>query len=194
MKESKHINLEGYKEVLSYKAALKKGLDATIFKVKEFSNIIPYETSNIITKNNYKLDPNYIAGFVAADGSFFISRPAVNGKWPNYDATFSIAQDKRDLELLNRMIEVLDCGNIKSDSSDMRYLVVRNKKELLNKIIPFFTEYNVQSAKHKDFLNFEQAVIILFNNLGKGLNNLSKNNIDKLEQCINSMNKNRYGN
>jgi len=69
---------------------------------------------------------------------FFISRPSPNSKWPNYDATLSITQNKRDVKLLNRMIEVLGCGNIKSDSSDMRYLVVINKKEIYNNILPFF--------------------------------------------------------
>ena len=83
---------------------------------------------NIIVKDNFKLYPNYIAGFVAADGSFFISRPSLSNKWPNYDATFSIAQNKRDVRLLNRMIKLLNCGYLKSDSSNMRYLIVRNKK------------------------------------------------------------------
>jgi hypothetical protein len=80
MKNNNHINLKGYTEVLSYKAALKKGLNATIFKVKEFSNIVPFDTLNIIVKDNFKLDPNYIAGFVSADGSFFISRPSLSNK------------------------------------------------------------------------------------------------------------------
>ncbi len=92
------------------------------------------------------------------------------------------------------MIEVLGCGNIKSDSSDMRYLVVRNKKELCNNILPFFSKYNINSEKHKDFMNFKIAVSILYNNLGKGFNNLSVDSIKILEYCINSMNKNRYNN
>jgi hypothetical protein len=92
------------------------------------------------------------------------------------------------------MIEVLGCGYIKSDSSDMRYLVVRNKKELYMNIIPFFSEYNLNNGKYKDFINFSIAVTILYNNLGKGFNNLSTENINKLEHCINSMNKNRYKN
>jgi hypothetical protein len=79
MKNNDHLTLKGYREILSHKAALKKGLNAVIFKVKEFSDIIPFDTSNII-KNNLKLDPNFIAGFVAADGSFFISRPSPNSK------------------------------------------------------------------------------------------------------------------
>ena len=192
MKNKDHLTLKGYREILLYKAALKKGLNATIFKVKDFSDIIPFNASNIIVKDDFKLDPNYIAGFVAADGSFFISRPSSNSKWPNYDATFSIAQNKRDIELFNRMIEVLGCGTIKSDSSDMKYLVVRNKKELCENIIPFFSEYNINIEIHKDFMYFSTAVTILYNNLGKGFKNLSTENINKLEHCINSMNKNRY--
>ena len=172
MKNNDHVTLKGYIEILLYKAALKKGLNAAIFKVKEFSNIITFDTSNIIINDNLKLNPNYIAGFVAADGSFFISRPSPNSKWPNYDATLSIAQNKRYVKLLNRMIEVLGCGNIKSDSSDMRYLVVINKKEIYNNILPFFSKYTINSEKHKDFMNFEIAVSILYNNLGKGFNNL----------------------
>jgi len=39
---------------------------------------------------------------------------------------------------------------------------------------------------------FVTAVTILYNNLGKGLNNLSLDNINKLEYCIKSMNKNIY--
>jgi len=70
MSNNDHLTLKGYKEILLYKA-LKKGLNAAIFKVKEFSDIIPFDTSNIIINDNLKLNPNYIAGFVAADGSFF---------------------------------------------------------------------------------------------------------------------------
>lgn len=52
MENNKHITLEGYTLVLSYKAALKKGLYAAIFKNKIFSDIIPFDTSNIIINNN----------------------------------------------------------------------------------------------------------------------------------------------
>lgn len=83
------------------------------------------------------LEPEYISGFVAADGSFFISKPSEKTKWPNYDATFSVAQDKRDVDLLRRILLTLDCGNIKTDSSGMHYLSVRNKEDLQLKIIPF---------------------------------------------------------
>ncbi len=90
------------------------------------------------------------------------------------------------------MIKTLGCGKIRAGTSDMRYLTVRNKKELHDIILPFFTKYNISSEKHKDFINFYVALVILYNNLGKGFDNLSQNNINELEHCINSMNKNRY--
>lgn len=67
-----------------------------------------------------------------------------------------------------------------------------NKKELNDIIIPFFQKYTINSEKGKDFYHFTIAVLILYNNLGKGLKNLSIDNISSLEYCINSMNKNRY--
>jgi len=92
------------------------------------------------------------------------------------------------------MIKVLNSGYIKSDSSNMRYFI-RNKKELYNIIIPFFfTKYNINDEKHKDFMNFATTVTILYNNLGKRFNNLSADSIIKLEYFISFMNKNRYNN
>lgn len=129
---------------------------------------------------------------MGGDGSFSIKRPQFNGKWPNYDATFSVAQNKRDEALLNRIIKTLGCGNIKSDLNDMRSLSVRNKKDLFNIIIPFFTQYDINTNKSQDFYYFVIAMSILYNNLGKGFKNLTQDNINKLEHCINSMNKNRY--
>jgi hypothetical protein len=64
IEKKKHLELEGYKKLLSYKAAFKKGLAANIFKHSEFSNIVPFDTSKIFLPKNNKLEPEYIAGFV----------------------------------------------------------------------------------------------------------------------------------
>ena len=74
----------------------------------------------------------------------------------------------------------------------MRYLSVRNKNDLYNIIIPFFTQYNLNTNKSQDFYYFVIAMSILYNNLGKGFKKLTQDNIDQLENYINSMNKIRY--
>lgn len=35
-------------------------------------------------------------------------------------------------------------------SHDIKYLAVRNKKELYDIILPFFIKYNINNGKHKD--------------------------------------------
>lgn len=75
----------------------------------------------------------------------------------------------------------------------MNYLSVRNKDELQNKIVPFFTKFPINSEKHVDFLYFKSAVSILYANKGKGLKTLTEKECEDLDFCISKMNKNRYG-
>lgn len=131
MVKREHLTLSGFREVLAYKAAAKKGLEAKIFSSDLFKDIIPHNVENVFLPDSQTiLEPEYASGFVAADGTFFISKPSEKTKWPNYDATFSIAQNERDGALLYRIIKTLGCGSIKKDSNGMRYLHVRNKEEL----------------------------------------------------------------
>jgi hypothetical protein len=74
----------------------------------------------------------------------------------------------------------------------MVYLAVRNKKYFHNKILPLFVKYNLEGEKNKDFHNFCLGVEILYNNLGKGIKNLSADDTAKLNYLIDHMNKNRY--
>lgn len=80
MNNKAHLTILGYKELLSYKASVKKGLEAKIFTSDLFSNITPYNTEGIFMESTSKLEPDYISGFTAADGSFFISNPAMGSK------------------------------------------------------------------------------------------------------------------
>jgi hypothetical protein len=81
MDKKTHLTLQGLREVLTYKAALKKGLAAKIFQAELFSDIKPFNTEGIWgSAPETVLEPEYISGFVAADGSFFISKPAEKTK------------------------------------------------------------------------------------------------------------------
>lgn len=77
-------------------------------------------------KSNVDLDPNYIAGFVAADGSFSIIKPSLLGKWPNYNANFRIHQDIRDIGLVKNMQNKLGCGKVHILKHGMCNLSVKN--------------------------------------------------------------------
>lgn len=75
-----HLTLPGYRKLLTYKAALKKGLAASVFQSELFSDIEPFNTEGIFIEKESVLEPEYISGFVAADGTFFISKPAAGSK------------------------------------------------------------------------------------------------------------------
>jgi hypothetical protein len=47
MNKKIHLTLQGYRELLTYKAALKKGLAASVFQSELFSDIKPFNTEGI---------------------------------------------------------------------------------------------------------------------------------------------------
>jgi hypothetical protein len=81
MVKKEHLMLTGFREVLAYKAASKKGLKAQIFSSNLFKDITPHNVENVYVPDSQSiLEPEYVSGFVAADGSFSIKRPGVGTK------------------------------------------------------------------------------------------------------------------
>lgn len=134
-----HLTKKGFRTILYYKASFTKKLEASVFKYDLYSDIVPWKVkidwNNI---NSTKLYPNYIAGFITADGSFILIKPSIRGKWPNYHVYFIIHQNIRDKILLERIISVIGCGVIYTLSSGMCNLAIRDKKLLVKFVIPFF--------------------------------------------------------
>jgi len=187
-----HLTANGFELILSYKASFTKKLNASVFTSDPYNSIKPFDIKNIVKSDKMKLDPNYVAGFVAADGSFSITLPSLTGKSPNYDANFRIHQNIRDKSLIEKMIDVIGCGKIHVFNDGMCNLAVRNKNELADLVIPFFDKYPLNVQKHSDFICFKKAVNILRKNLGKGLAYLTSEERDLLDFYISKMNRNRY--
>lgn len=75
-----HLTENGFNILLTYKASFNKKLNAEVFNNKLYNNIVPYSVEDITKVNQDTLDPNYIAGFTAADGSSTITKPSIKGK------------------------------------------------------------------------------------------------------------------
>ena len=183
-----HLTHEGFKLLLKLKICFSKGIRANIFK--HFPDIITDEYINYKnTEEEGNINPHYIAGFTAADGHFGLMKPSAGTKWANYDATFKISPDKSDKHLLHRIAQTLNCGSINTDKNGMSALCVRNKKELVDIIIPFFETFPLNAQKSNDFLIFKLGVHILYKNKGKGYSNLTNNEIKLLYSYISKINK-----
>ena len=107
----------------------------------------------------------YIAGYVDGEGSFHV---AIQKNWyvlMGYQLVpeFRVSQNMERSSVLGLIKKVLKCGYIKENhpgnSNDQtQVLVVRNREDLLKKVIPFIETYPIISAKADEFQRFAQIV------------------------------------
>lgn len=104
--------------------------------------------------NNKPLNPNYITGFIDAEGSFiirFISSKESQTGW-RVQATFEICLHSKDLPLLYSIQSFFGIGGIKiSQTRDVVAYTVTGLQALTDVIIPHFLKYPLRSAKLVDF-------------------------------------------
>jgi hypothetical protein len=107
---------------------------------------------------------SYVAGFVDGEGSFHVAlqrNHSTRLKW-QLVPEFHVSQHECRKELLDLVREVLGCGRIQrnhgNSSDNTLVLVVRNRRDLLEKVIPFFENHPLLSTKRKDFDIFAEIV------------------------------------
>lgn len=107
----------------------------------------------------------YIAGFVDGEGSFHVAvqrNPTTRLGW-QIIPELHISQHERNKHVLELIKNALGCGylkpNSKNNPSDRTWvLVVRSRKDLLEKVIPFFERYPLRTTKRQDFEKFAYIV------------------------------------
>jgi hypothetical protein len=107
----------------------------------------------------------YLAGFIDGEGSFNVSfkpHPSMKLGWVA-DPAFQVYQHRDNVEILELISKVLHCGYIrpKSPSSDVLVLIVDNRRTLMEKIVPFFSKYQLLSKKSSDFEKFKQILLLM---------------------------------
>src|SRR5688572_11668683 len=106
----------------------------------------------------------YIAGFVDGEGSFHVAvqrNPSTRVGW-QLVPEFHVSQNEERRQVLDLIAQRLDCGRIRQNhrgSADTCLVfVVRERKALLTKVIPFFESQPLISTKQRDFETFAQIV------------------------------------
>ena len=101
---------------------------------------------------------SYVVGFVDGEGSFSVSfnkRAKLSTKI-EVRPSFSISQNKRNLNVLKKIHTFFTCGAIRFSKSDQCYKYeVRNLNDLVTYIIPHFDSYSLQTTKRDDFKIFK---------------------------------------
>ena len=113
-------------------------------------------------------NPWYVTGITDGEGSFHIAlyqdkrmRMALK-----VIPEFHVSQNATSRQMLEELRQFFNCGNIKINhrgrqSDQTLVLVVRNRDDLLTKIIPFFQKYQLRTTKKKDFEIFSQIVLMM---------------------------------
>jgi hypothetical protein len=121
----------------------------------------------------------YITGFADGEGCFSVSfnRRAKLKTGIEVRPSFSIAQNKRSLQVLKDIHTYFGCGAIRFSKRDQMYRYeVRSIGDLEKRIIPHFKKYPLRTSKARDFKIFTEVCELIHQS--KHLNH------DYLEQII----------
>jgi len=108
------------------------------------------------------LDKQYVLGLVDGEGSFNV-RVNSTGKRAKVELKFSLKLRHQDKEILDELQKFFGCGKVyiqrdKRENHSLCYrFEVQNKKEISEKIIPFFTENLLKlPSRKRDFEIFKE--------------------------------------
>jgi hypothetical protein len=105
---------------------------------------------------------SYIAGYVDGEGSFSVSVQRNSSCRLGFQLVpeFHVSQNGDRAQVLELIHERLGCGYIKPNSKRDRALVfvVRDRRALLDRVIPFFERSPLLSAKQAEFEKFASVV------------------------------------
>jgi hypothetical protein len=122
MHNKQHLNTKGLNKIISFKASLNKGL-STLLKI-HFPNITPVVRPVIKILSLTIVNPNWITGFVEAEGSFFITTIKSKAYKTGYQIRldFSIIQHRRDKNLIESFIPYFSTGGTYENKECIKYL------------------------------------------------------------------------
>lgn len=136
----------------------------------------------------------WIIGFVDGEGCFSVSiirNSTTKLGWQVFPE-FVVTQEEKSIKSLEEIKNFFGCGNISINRNTRpndnhreplyRYCV-RSIKDLQDKIIPFFIEHPLRTAKKKDFEKFTK--IMEFIKKGRHLNKVGIGQIAKIIQTMN---------
>jgi len=132
------------------------------------------------------INPNWITGFIDGEGCFIIAILPSTGNKKKISLRLSVTQKSHSVGVLYDLKNLFGCGEIFSSSKDCMRFVVQRKEDILNKIIPHFTNFPLVTSKELNFETFKEAAMIVAR--GEHLNSIG---LDKIISLKALMNKNR---
>ncbi len=127
----------------------------------------------------------FLAGFVEGEGSFNISLRRKADYKVSWQVVMSFNVSQKDPTLLYLLQKELGCGIIKVRKIDNLYSFdATNPKDIIQKVIPYFRKFQLQSdSKRRNFNIFCQVAELM--EKGQHRNNIGLRQILELRETIN---------
>jgi hypothetical protein len=111
-----HLNKKGLSLILKCYASINRGVSKKVSQF--FPKIIPYKKVKTILPD--KLNPYWVSGFIAGDGSFVLGlrKNKLESKSLGIYFNFSVTQHRKDYELIKLFILFFGCGNISTRTNE----------------------------------------------------------------------------
>ena len=139
----------------------------------------------------------WIVGFVDGEGCFSVTiQKATTATGWQVFPEFVVTQSGRSLQALHDLKEFFECGKVfinrrnDNHSSALYRYCVRSLADLRNRIIPFFQENQLRTAKREDFEKFIRVLELIGER--KHLNSEGIMEIAKIAQRMNRKKPSRF--
>jgi len=144
-----------------------------------------------------EISDEYLAGFVDGEGCFYVGFGKRNDlpiKW-QVITEFHLSQNPGGKNILEEFRKRLGCGYLKpnhpKNPKDRSWvLVIKNRKDLEEKLIPFFKKHPLHSQKWEEFLVFTKVLALI--KKGKHLQKEGFNKIVRLVFSLPRVTNKRY--
>ena len=131
------------------------------------SENVPYADNQQVSKDK-RISGEYFAGFTDGEGCFYVGfskRKDLPLNW-QVITEFHLSQNPGGKNILEAFQKRIGCGYIKlnhpKNPKDKSWvLIVKNRKDLCTRLIPFFKKYPIHSSKNNDFQIFVQVLDII---------------------------------
>jgi hypothetical protein len=110
-----------------------------------------------------KIDPNWVAGFVDGEGTFYVGvnkNPTMKSGYQVLPE-FRIVQHKKDIQLLYALKRFFGTGVVRVNHDDRYEIRIRNLDKLAVVIVPFFKKHQLHTQKKFDFIRFAKIISLM---------------------------------
>ena len=134
-------------------------LHVTMFQTwGQFARVSTLQRLNIEYPNYFE---QWLVGFTDGDGTFYIYYNEKSKKW---SFSFQIGQHKNNLQLLYLIKRNLKCGEVYQDSPNTFIYRIRDRKLIIQNILPIFEKYPLLTINKINSYNKFKNIIQLLEN------------------------------